>query len=78
MPAIRVAGDKCKGCELCCVACPQKIIALSDEINTQGFRYARVVDAPRCIGCGLCAISCPDLAIEVYAEGTVYQFYSYH
>jgi 2-oxoglutarate ferredoxin oxidoreductase subunit delta len=77
MPLIKVANDKCKGCELCISACPQQIIKLSDDINSQGFRFAVVDDKSRCIGCKLCAISCPDLAIEVFAEGCHYQFYPY-
>ncbi|MBN2804659.1 MAG: 4Fe-4S dicluster domain-containing protein [Deltaproteobacteria bacterium] len=75
MPAIKVLKDKCKGCELCCTACPQQILSLSDSINSSGFRFAVVNDPHRCIGCAICAVSCPDLAIEVYAEGTVYRFY---
>ncbi len=28
--------ERCKGCELCVVACPQDTIALSDKINKKG------------------------------------------
>ena len=77
MPLIQVVNDKCKGCELCISACPQKIIKLSVQMNSQGFRFAEVVDKPRCIGCKLCAIICPDLAIEVFSEGCQYEFYPY-
>ncbi len=75
MPAVKIIQDKCKGCELCVTACPQQILALSKDINSQGYRYAHMSDPHRCIGCALCAVSCPDIAIEVYVEGTMYRFY---
>lgn len=56
----------CKGCELCVVACPKKIIALDkNKINAKGFNPAHVVDMEQCIACGNCAIMCPDSVISV-------------
>lgn len=58
--------DICKGCELCVVACPKKIIALDkSKINAKGFNPAHVVDMEQCIACGNCAIMCPDSVISV-------------
>ncbi|HAE43092.1 MAG TPA: 2-oxoacid:acceptor oxidoreductase [Clostridiales bacterium] len=58
--------DICKGCELCVVACPKKIIELDkSKINAKGFNPAHVVDMDECIACGNCAIMCPDSVISV-------------
>jgi len=77
MPKIEVNKERCKGCERCNLTCPQQIIGMSKELNTKGYHYAVVADSPRCIGCRICAITCPDMAIEVYVEGTHYEFFQY-
>lgn len=77
MPRIDIARDMCKGCELCVHACPQGILAMSQEINAKGYFFAHVVDAPRCLGCRMCAITCPDVAIAVGVHGTMYQYFAY-
>jgi len=77
MPKIDVMVERCKGCERCKDACPQQIIEMSPTLNAKGYNYATLADPSRCIGCRLCAISCPDVAIEVYVEGTQYEFFAY-
>ncbi len=58
--------DACKGCELCVVVCPTKIIELNKEkINDKGYSPAHVIDQEKCIACGNCAIMCPDSVITV-------------
>ncbi len=58
--------DLCKGCELCVVACPKKIISLSSEkINKKGYSPASIINEDECIACGNCAIMCPDSIITV-------------
>lgn len=64
MSKIKINKDRCKGCELCIVACPSKIIKLSNELNKKGFHYA-IVDEDECNKCGLCFQMCPDLCIEI-------------
>jgi 2-oxoglutarate ferredoxin oxidoreductase subunit delta len=77
MPKVIVDKDRCKGCEMCTRACPQRILAMSKDFNTKGYFYACVVEQPRCIGCRLCAITCPDVAIEIGINGTQYNFFPY-
>jgi len=77
MPKIQVMVERCKGCERCKEACPQKVIGMSPQLNAKGYNYAVPVTQPRCIGCRLCAIACPDTAIEVYVAGTQYEFFQY-
>ena len=59
--------ETCKGCELCIDACPQESLALSREINAQGYHYAVLVK-DNCTGCVNCALVCPDAVITVYRE----------
>ena len=64
--AIKVDVEKCKGCSLCVVACPSKVIALAKEVNGKGYNYAYMANPDACTGCVNCAIVCPDTVIEVY------------
>ena len=38
--AIVVDTERCKGCNLCVVACPLNVIALTKEVNVKGYNYA--------------------------------------
>lgn len=58
--------ERCKGCGLCVVNCPVKIVFLQkNKFNSKGYNPAGVTDPDKCIGCGNCAIMCPDLVIRV-------------
>ena len=50
--------DKCTGCLLCWVFCPEGIITKNE----------RKVDYEYCKGCGVCAKECPVSAIEMVRE----------
>ena len=66
MAKVTFLTDRCKGCGLCVVACPKKIVALSeDKINIKGYHPAELTDADACIGCASCAKMCPDCVITV-------------
>jgi 2-oxoglutarate ferredoxin oxidoreductase subunit delta len=64
--AIKVDVEKCKGCNLCVVACPSNVIALAREVNAKGYNYAYMAVPEACIGCANCGLVCPDSVIEVY------------
>ena len=64
--AIVVDNERCKGCSLCLVACPVKVISLAKEVNAKGYNYAREYVEDTCIGCSACATVCPDGCITVY------------
>jgi 2-oxoglutarate ferredoxin oxidoreductase subunit delta len=65
---IEVDHSKCKGCEYCVVACPHKIIVMSDTFSASGYYPAELIEPEKCTGCKLCAIACPDVAITVWKE----------
>lgn len=51
--------DKCTGCRLCWLFCPESCIA--DETFAIDYAY--------CKGCGICATECPTDAIGMEREG---------
>ena len=66
MPKAKIKKEVCKGCGLCVVNCPKKILKLTErEINAMGYNYCQVSDPEACIGCAMCATICPDCAIDV-------------
>ena len=48
--AIVVDTERCKGCNLCVVACPLNVISLAKEVNVKGYNYARQVLEDTCNG----------------------------
>jgi 2-oxoglutarate ferredoxin oxidoreductase subunit delta len=67
--AITVNKERCKGCNLCTLACPKQIISLtSKEVNHKGYRFAQQTDYEPCVGCAACAVVCPDGCITVYRK----------
>lgn len=65
---LKIDNEHCKGCELCIVNCPQKILKLSENVNKLGYRYVEIIDTTKCTGCGRCYLMCPDYLIEIYLE----------
>lgn len=65
--AVTINEERCKGCDLCVVACPVDVLSLQPkEVNNRGYHYAYAKHADKCIGCAACATVCPDGCIEVY------------
>ncbi len=70
--AVVVDKERCKGCNLCVVACPLQVLALAPkEVNTKGYNFARQVLEDTCIGCAACSIVCPDGCLSVYKVKSV-------
>ena len=65
MAKIRINKDRCKGCYLCVVNCPNSLIKVSDRLNAKGVKPA-VFQGGKCSGCAMCALICPECIIEVY------------
>jgi 2-oxoglutarate ferredoxin oxidoreductase subunit delta len=66
MPKINIDENICKGCELCVIACPRKILELNkSKINAKGYHPVHMIDESKCTGCASCAIMCPDVVITL-------------
>jgi 2-oxoglutarate ferredoxin oxidoreductase subunit delta len=64
----RVIIDKeaCKGCGLCEIVCPKKILVLSEsELNKKGYNPIEVTDMSLCTACCSCAKMCPDYVFVI-------------
>ena len=64
--AVVVNVDRCKGCELCTVACPTGVLAMHENVNEKGYHYSFMANPEACTGCTNCATVCPDTCITVY------------
>jgi 2-oxoglutarate ferredoxin oxidoreductase subunit delta len=65
---LRIADERCKGCELCVAICPPGVLALDERrVNALGHHPIALLDAGRCTSCALCARICPDAVFEVFA-----------
>jgi 2-oxoglutarate ferredoxin oxidoreductase subunit delta len=63
--AVVIDREKCKGCGVCVVNCPNKILRLAKNVNGKGYNYCEPFE-DNCIGCASCAMVCPDGVISVY------------
>ena len=64
--AVVINTDRCKGCDLCVVACPSKVLSLSKDTNAKGYAFSKMQNPENCTGCAACAYVCPDACITVY------------
>lgn len=61
-----VDAERCKGCDLCVVSCPQRNLKLSASLNRNGYHpavYSYHGEKGDCTACGICYWVCPDFAI---------------
>lgn len=65
--AVVVNTERCKGSNLCVVACNFGVLDLQKkEVNNRGYHFAYMSAPEKCVGCQSCALVCPDACIEVY------------
>ncbi len=61
----KINTERCKGCGLCIITCPKKLITMSKKLNRSGFSWPEIKDVKNCNQCTLCCQICPDVAIEI-------------
>ena len=66
--AVIIDTGRCKGCNLCVVACPANVLVLGKQVNAKGYNYLQVAQPDDCIGCANCGYVCPDGCITVYKK----------
>lgn len=64
---VTINTERCKGCGLCVVVCPKRIMVISRKSNRHGY-FPAETDNRDCTGCAACALICPDAVIEVYRD----------
>lgn len=60
-----IEKDRCKGCSLCVVVCPKKVLEISKVGNTKGYFPAYQARPEDCVFCAICCTMCPDVAITI-------------
>ncbi len=58
-PRVIVQPEQCKGCGLCVMSCPKRVLVLSNRINRSGYRTS-APESSDCVGCGTCFYVCPE------------------
>lgn len=73
MSRVEIREDRCKGCLLCTLVCPEGILIQGDKINSKGYKVISVDQNKRenCRGCAFCAEICPDLVFVVFKDKKV-------
>lgn len=66
MGKIDIDRERCKGCQLCLITCPKKMIRLAEDFNEKGYHFVFFENSGECTSCTMCGKICPDMAIEVY------------
>jgi len=59
---VMVDSDRCKGCELCIVACPTGSLEIEKSLNRLGYHPVAFLPETGCTGCGVCYYACPEPA----------------
>ena len=64
-----VNTERCKGCNLCVVSCPTRVLSLHPtDMNIRGYHYVYMKNPDDCIGCANCGYVCPDGVLAVYRK----------
>lgn len=65
-PVIHV--ERCKGCGICTVFCPDRVLVVGEELNAYGYPFVGMTGAGTCRGCLRCCMMCPDVVFTFDSE----------
>ena len=67
---VYVIPERCKGCEICIMYCPQDVLQISEQCNAKGYHYPDIVPGrdSACVHCEFCTLVCPEFAIFTLAQ----------
>ena len=57
---LKLDAEKCTGCGMCLLVCPQTVLAMDNG-------HVRIENRDACMECGACARNCPSEALSVQA-----------
>ena len=61
-----VQTESCKGCGLCVLVCPQKILTIDEiYINKNGYHPVTQTNRKACTSCRSCICICPAAAVAL-------------
>jgi 4Fe-4S ferredoxin len=69
---LRLTRERCIGCDICVVVCPQEAVGLLSPVIKDGRLVKRRTadfDRHKCTFCGACVVLCPSNAIEIETNG---------
>ncbi len=69
---LKLTRERCIGCDICTVACPQEAVSLTSPVTEDGRLVKRRTadfDRQKCTFCGACVVLCPSSAIDIETNG---------
>ena len=69
---LKLTRERCIGCDICMVACPQEAVSLASPVTEDGRLVKRRIadfDRRKCTFCGACVVLCPSNAVEIETNG---------